>query len=381
MLLYDSITEYGEKCDGGVKIEKSFSVTFGERVSTGCMLISALASYKGENAPEISFALTAEGQEKPFYLSHSYAVGKKDEYTLKTWRVPPMFLPKMTLTVNFEIPSGTVLYIKDFGTSPDVGYRADNGALRHNAHLGFWGLAPDNTMPAFELAAASGFKCCIVVPKVTKDGKIVCIHDDTINKTARDSNGNAPSEPIHVWDKTYEELLQWEYGSYINEIYKGTKMPLLSDFFDLCARTGMCPMFSTHPGLSVEQWKEVKDMLVSRGLLKKFHIKSFGIDILNVAYSVFGAEIDGYTYDIGGWDDTRVKTFLDSSIDTDLCRCGIEVQFDEYTEKIAEEILSAGLFASAWNIKRRDFMEYERLISFGVREFTEDYHCSMGLNY
>ena len=110
MLLYDSITEYGEKCDGGVKIEKSFSVTFGERVSTGCMLISALASYKGENAPEISFALTAEGQEKPFYLSHSYAVGKKDEYTLKTWRVPPMFLPKMTLTVNFEIPSGTVLY-------------------------------------------------------------------------------------------------------------------------------------------------------------------------------------------------------------------------------------------------------------------------------
>ena len=37
--------------------------------------------------------------------------------------------------------------------------------------------------------------------------------------------------------------------------------------------------------------------------------------------------------------------------------------------------------AAAWNVNRRDYDEYERLISFGVTEFTEDDHCSMELNF
>jgi glycerophosphoryl diester phosphodiesterase len=235
-------------------------------------------------------------------------------------------------------------------------------------------------MAAFELAAACGFPACIAVPKVTLDGELVCIHDDTINKTARDKDGNAPTEQIFVWDKTYSELSEWEYGSYKNAIYKGEKLPLLSEFFDLCAKTGMAPMFSTHPGLSVEKWQEVKEMLSRRGLLHRFHIKSFGLDILERAYSVFGEEIDGYTYDLGGYKPEKVadlrRVFGNAS-----SRIGVEVQFDEYTEEIANEIRSAGFFAAAWNIKRRDFSEYERLMSYGVTEFTEDYHCSMGLNY
>ena len=44
-------------------------------------------------------------------------------------------------------------------------------------------------------------------------------------------------------------------------------------------------------------------------------------------------------------------------------------------------IREAGFFAAAWNINRRDYGEYERLISYGVSEFTEDNHCSMGLNF
>ena len=383
MISYDLLSQFGSLTDGALTVEKSFSLSSKDDMGAGCLIISALSSYTGKKAPKISFSLIADGQNEPFYISHSYRIGKKEEYTGQSWRIPPMFLPKMKLTVSVDIPDGTELRIKNFGTSHDLGMRTQNAPmpLRHNAHLGFWGLAPDNTMPAFELAAASGFQHCIVVPKVTKDGKFVCIHDDTINRTARDKDGNAPTEPIYVWDKGYDELLGWEYGSYKDKIYNGTKLPLLSDFFDLCQKTGMTPMFSTHPGLSVEEWKAVKEMLSCRGLLKKFHIKSFGIEILQTAYSVFGAEIDGYTFDIGGWKDSHIETLQNSGIDAKSSRVGIEVQFDEYTEDIARSIINAGFFASAWNIKRRDFDEYEKLISWGVREFTEDYHCSMGLNY
>ena len=380
MISYSSLVPYGRVKDGILEISSSFSVS-ANKESAGCLLFEALCAYSGENIPKIRFCLTAKGQEKPFYKSHSYRVGKAEEYTMQEWRVPPMFLPDMTLTVCFDIPEGTTLYLKNFMATADNGAKSFSPYLRHNAHLGFWGLAPDNTMPAFELAAASGFSHCIVVPKVTADGVIVCIHDDTINRTARDKDGNAPTEPTYVWDKTYEELSHWEYGSYFNEIYRGVKLPRLSDFFDLCAKTGMSPMFSTHPALTVEQWQQVKGMLTLRGLLKKFHIKSFDINVLKTAYSVFGNEIDGYTFDIGGWKDSHIETLLNSGIDAKSCRVGIEIQFSDYTEEIANSIISAGFFASAWNIKRRDFAEYERLISFGVREFTEDYHCSMGLNY
>ena len=381
MISYNSILPYGRQVNGVLQITESFFIEDVRDRSAGCVIVSALASYKGERAPKIQYELTACGDESPIYTSHTYRIGKESDYTRQSWRVPPLFLPQLKLTVRVEIPSGTTLLVRDFGTAHDIPSVSLNGGLRHNAHLGFWGLAPDNTMPAFELAAACGFPACIVVPKVTADGKLVCIHDDTINRTARDKNGNPPSEPIYVWDKTYEELCRWEYGSYKSDIYNGTKLPLLSDFFDLCAKTGMRPMFSTHPGLNVEQWQEVKEMLKRRGLLKLFHIKSFEIEILKTAYSVFGTEIEGYTFDIGEWEDGRVDTLLNSGIDASACRVGIEVRFDDYTEEIASSIRTAGFFASAWDVKCRDFSEYERLYSWGVTEFTEDYHCSMGLNY
>ena len=381
MISYDNLVQFGKIEGTELKIKTSFSVSRFSKQTTECMVVRALAYFVGENAPKIQFTLTADGQDAPFYESHQYRIGKINEYTRQSWRIPPLFLPNMTLSVHINIPEGTVLVLKDFGTSANVGEKDWYQGIRHNAHLGFWGLAPDNTMPAFELAAACNFPSCIVVPKVTKDGVLVCIHDDTINRTARDFKGNAPSEPLRVDEMTYEELLKWEYGSYKNEIYKGTKIPLLAEFFDLCAKTGMRPMFSTHPGLTVEQWKQVREMLEKRGLLKNFHIKSFGMNILECAFSVFGTDIDGYTYDKREWEDSIVDALKNIGIDGKKCRFGIELQFDNYTKEIAEKITSAGFFASAWGINRRDFDAYERLISFGVTEFTEDYHCSMGLNY
>ena len=382
MLSYHSLLPFGDSLDGVLQIKNSFSLVCPVEGGTACPIVSTLSAYVGEGKPKIRFEITVEGQDAPLYASHDYRIGKAGEYTRQMWRVPPLFLPNMTLSVCVDIPEGTVLSVKDFGTSHDMGAKDWNGGPRHNAHLGFWGLAPDNTMPAFELAAACGFPACIVVPKVTKDGIFVCMHDDKmINRTARDAEGNAPEEPIFIGDKTYDELGQWEYGSYKNEIYKGTGLPLLSDFFDLCAKTGMRPMFSTHPGLTPKQWQQVKDMLEKRGLLKKFHIKSFNLEQLKTAYSVFGTEIDGYTYDINQWEDSHVDDLLATGIDTHACRVGMEVLFGRYTEHIATSIRNAGMFAAAWGIKRRDFEEYEKLMSWGVTEFTEDYHCSMGLNY
>ena len=381
MLNYSSLLPFGNLEDGCLKITQSVSLNFVRGGAEPCLKVYMLSSYEGTEAPKIHFVLTVKGQDKPLYKSHSYDASKVFEYTRKEWRVPPAYCSEIEVSVNIIVPEGTVLCVRDFGVAQDFGAREWIGGMRHNAHLGFWGLAPDNTMPAFELAAACGFPACIVVPKVTADGVLVCMHDSKINRTARDKDGNPPEEPIPICEKTYEELSEWEYGSWKNEIYKGAKLPLLSDFFDLCQKTGMRPMFSTHPNLEVEKWQEVKDMLKKRGILKNFHIKSFFMDALKTAYSVFGDEIDGYTYDLDEWDATKVEKVLNSGIDCKKCRVGIEVRASEYTEEIAKAITDAGLFAAVWSVKRREFSEYMLWNSWGVTEITEDFHCSMGLNY
>jgi glycerophosphoryl diester phosphodiesterase len=373
----NDIMAYGTLVDGALHITDSFCMEIPRENVDGCMIISATAAYTGPETPQIQFSLKANGYEKPVYLSHVYRVGRKNDFARQQWRVPPMFLSTMKTVISVTVPTGTTLVLLDFSGSNSHHIPQWNGGLRHNAHLGFYGIAPNNTMPAFELAAECGFPACIVVPQVTADGKLVCIHDDTINRTARNKDGNPPTEPIYVKDKTYEELLEWEYGSYYHEIWRGTKIPLLEDFFLLCARTGMRPMFSTHhPGLTVPQWQQVKDMLVKLGLLKNFHIKSFRLVILQTAYSVFGTEIEGYT-----WDNGDVAQMSKSGIDASRCRVGIEWKAAAYTQENVRKILDAGFFAAAWSIGRVNSVKYEELISYGVTEFTEDYHCSMGLNW
>ena len=379
---FSELSPFGTSEGGVLKIDKSFEIAKKREVGSTCVLISALVSFIGDAAPRIQFFLNVDSHEKLLYSSPDYAMASGKEYSRKQWRTPPMFLPDMTLTVKVTVPEGCVLLLRDFAAEPEYYVKDYTGTgLRHNSHLGFYGLAPDNTMPALELAAQSGYPSCIVVPKVTKDGIIVCIHDDTINRTARDENGNPPEEPMYVKDMTYEELLSWEVGAYKHPIYKGTKIPKLSEFFDLCMKTGMRPMFSTHPGLTTEQWLEVKEMLKERGLLSKFHIKSFGLDILKRAYSVFGTEIDGYTFDCNKCEKELIDKLLEIGIDNTKCRLGYEHPFSYYTEEKAKMITDAGLFAAAYSVKVRTSEDYMRLIGWGVTEYTEDNHCSMGLNW
>ena len=142
-------------------------------------------------------------------------------------------------------------------------------------------------------------------------------------------------------------------------------------------------MFSTHPDLPTEKWIEVKDMLKRRGLLEKFHIKSFGLEVLQHAYPIFGTEIDGYTLDVGTgkWSEELMEKVKNSGIDASACRVGIEVRSRDCSQEITDAITNAGFFAAVWDLKRRDFDDYTRFMSWGITEFTEDYHCSMGLNY
>ncbi len=68
--------------------------------------------------------------------------------------------------------------------------------VKNFAHRGFSGKYPENTMLAFEKAVEAGADGIELDVQLTKDGEIVIIHDETIDRTT-DGKG-------FVADYTYE---------------------------------------------------------------------------------------------------------------------------------------------------------------------------------
>lgn len=90
-------------------------------------------------------------------------------------------------------------------------------------HRGYSAKAPENTMPAFELGLEVGCDGFEFDVHLTKDGKIVIIHDHTL---ARTTDGTGIVE-----QHTFEELQQLDAGSWFAPEFKGEKIP---SFRQLC---------------------------------------------------------------------------------------------------------------------------------------------------
>lgn len=72
------------------------------------------------------------------------------------------------------------------------------------AHRGSSGFAPENTMPAFDVAKELDIDGIELDVQMTKDGELVVIHDETINRTS-DGKG-------WVKDMTLEQLRQYNFA-------------------------------------------------------------------------------------------------------------------------------------------------------------------------
>lgn len=101
-------------------------------------------------------------------------------------------------------------------------------------HRGYKKLAPENSEAAFRLAKQNGYNIVETDIKYTKDGVPVMLHDFTINRVARNADGSEITEPIDISTITYEEVLNYDFGIYKSEEFKGTKILTLVDFLKLC---------------------------------------------------------------------------------------------------------------------------------------------------
>lgn len=103
------------------------------------------------------------------------------------------------------------------------------------AHRGASSRSPENTIAAFLAAADAGAHMVELDLQASRDGALVVIHDETVDRTT-DGRGR-------VADMTLDELMRLDAGSWFGERFAGERIPTLDLVFE--AMAGRC-------GLNVE---------------------------------------------------------------------------------------------------------------------------------
>lgn len=97
-------------------------------------------------------------------------------------------------------------------------------------HRGASAYAPENTLPAFDLARRMGAAGVELDVQLTADGRLVCIHDETLERT---TTGTGP-----VGARTLDELRTLEASNGMAG-FDGVRIPTLDEVFELLAGTGL----------------------------------------------------------------------------------------------------------------------------------------------
>jgi glycerophosphoryl diester phosphodiesterase len=112
------------------------------------------------------------------------------------------------------------------------------GRVLVHGHRGARAVLPENTLPAFEFAIASGADVLELDLAVTKDNVLVASHDPTINETI--CQGGKPGVPIR--QLTLAELRAYDCGARKNPAFPkqslvpGTRIPTFDDVLALSKR-------------------------------------------------------------------------------------------------------------------------------------------------
>lgn len=98
-------------------------------------------------------------------------------------------------------------------------------------HRGARASAPENTLVSIRRAFEEGATWIEFDAKLTRDGQVVLMHDETLDRT---TNGKGP-----VAGASYAEIRNLDAGSHFGPQFAGEKVPLLREAMALMAELGM----------------------------------------------------------------------------------------------------------------------------------------------
>ena len=195
------------------------------------------------------------------------------------------------------------------------------------AHRGDTSTAPENTMSAFQSALLRGYKAVETDVQFTKDNVPVILHDSTINRT---SNGTG-----RIMDLTFDEVREYDFGSWKSEAYAGEKIPSFQEFIEFCRENSIHPYIELKTTITQnDKIQLLLEIVSAAGMQKDVSWFSFSYNLVEMVKEVDPTADIGVVLHAG---DVVTEQFIEQmkSLKTGLNT----VFFSHYARKITPVVL------------------------------------------
>ncbi|MGN0317490.1 MAG: glycerophosphodiester phosphodiesterase family protein [Lachnospira sp.] len=140
------------------------------------------------------------------------------------------------------------------------------------AHRGASAAAPENTMAAFSLAMNNLADSIELDVQLTKDGKIIVMHDSSAKRTTGTDR--------LISDMTLKEVKQLDAGSWFSEEFKGEKVPSLEEVLELVSGKINLNIEIKNTDRSDEMAEKLVELLHKYNMVNNVVVTSFDKDVL-----------------------------------------------------------------------------------------------------
>ena len=146
------------------------------------------------------------------------------------------------------------------------------------AHRGASGYAPEHTAAAYRLAMEQHAEFVEPDLAVTKDGVLICLHDDALKRTTNAAEVFPQREPWLANDFTLEEIKRLDAGSWFKPAFAAQRIQTFQEAIDLVrGKAGLYPELKSpelYRSRHVDQVKLFVDVIRKNGLDKPESLKT-----------------------------------------------------------------------------------------------------------
>lgn len=236
------------------------------------------------------------------------------------------------------------------------------------AHRGRSDIAPENTIPAYELAADFGYWGGEVDLQKTSDGYFICLHDGSVDRTTNGigSVSNltlAEIQSLHIKEQTpfmgSAELSTLPYGE------AAIKVPTLEEYLNVCKQYNIVPVIElkeeTIKATDIAAILDVVNKWEMAGQVVFIAFNDYNTDLLETIHSINSTIMCQPIMDF-----TREN--IDYVANNFSPNCGIDPIYSQVTKELVEYAHSKGVEVNCWTCD--DEIDKERLMSYGVDYIT-----------
>jgi len=223
------------------------------------------------------------------------------------------------------------------------------------AHRGASGYAPENTFAAFRRALAMGVAFIETDLQLSRDARLVAIHDATVNRT---TNGQGT-----VHDMTLAELRRLDAGSWFGSEFSGERIPTIEEILQFAKKHDVVFYLEMKPSGSWGGEHALISALRDSGEIARTVVISFDAGILAGVRKIEPTLMTGLLFD------GQIEKPLEKALEIGARQ--VAVRGDLVTARLLKEARVRDLQVVCWTVNQPAHLRL--LAEAGVDGIMSDY--------